>query len=282
MGALTTGNWIWPVVVYRSGEAEAVNLDEAFFVILALLAPPLLTLATLAVATSVAQAVRRRFLVKSAFNVGQMLIAAGLGLAVSRAIAVPSASLTVDQIGAILVGVAVYFVIDTLLVNSVVVSMGSTWREFATEVPAQLTFACRRRAGGRGACTGDPERILWAVALAVPGLVLERQLISGRFAALDDHARMAGLYEVTLVANQRPASAGDNRRHSRCGAAAAAQPASDARHRRIRARDSWRRPLTVGGQQLWLTASGQAAGRAVQRGRQRLAAAHWPRWGTAR
>ena len=28
MGALTAGNWIWPVVVYRSGEAEAVNLDE--------------------------------------------------------------------------------------------------------------------------------------------------------------------------------------------------------------------------------------------------------------
>ena len=119
----------------------------------------------------------------------------------SRTIAVPSAPPTVDQIGAILVGVGVYFVVNTLLVNSVVVSMGATWREFAAEVPAQLTFA------GVGALVGVVLALaihahLWAVALAVPGLVLERRLISGKFSALDDHARMAGLYEVTLVANR--------------------------------------------------------------------------------
>ena len=78
-------------MVYRGGESEAFNLDEGFFVILALLVPPLVTLGTLALATVMAQAVRRRPLVKSAFNVGQVLIAAGLGLAVSRAIAAPTA-----------------------------------------------------------------------------------------------------------------------------------------------------------------------------------------------
>src|SRR5580704_19741403 len=67
MGALALGSWVWPVVVYRSGESEAVNLDECFFVVLALLVPPLLTLGTLALATTVAQAVRHRPLVKSAF-----------------------------------------------------------------------------------------------------------------------------------------------------------------------------------------------------------------------
>jgi len=43
---------------------------------------------------------------------------------------------------------------------------------------------------------------LWVVALAIPGLVLERRLISARFAALYDRARMAGLYEITLEANR--------------------------------------------------------------------------------
>ena len=43
---------------------------------------------------------------------------------------------------------------------------------------------------------------LWALALVVPGLVLERQLISARFAALHDRSRMSGLYEVTLEANR--------------------------------------------------------------------------------
>jgi hypothetical protein len=43
---------------------------------------------------------------------------------------------------------------------------------------------------------------LWALALIIPGLVLERQLISARFAALHDRSRMKGLYEVTLEANR--------------------------------------------------------------------------------
>lgn len=56
MGALVLGSWIRPVVVYREGESEAFNMDEGFFVILALLVPPLVTLGTLALATVVAQA----------------------------------------------------------------------------------------------------------------------------------------------------------------------------------------------------------------------------------
>jgi diguanylate cyclase (GGDEF)-like protein/PAS domain S-box-containing protein len=200
-GALMLGNWIWPVVVFRGTEPEAVNLDECFFVMLALLVPPWVTLGTLAVAVAAAQAIRRRPVVKMAFNVGQLLIAAGLGLAVSRAIAVPSASLTASQIGAVLLGVGVYFVANTVLVNSVIVSMGGTWREFAADVPAQLTLA------GVGVLVGIVLALaiqahLWAVALAVPGLVLQRRLISARFSAVYDRARMAELYEVTLEANR--------------------------------------------------------------------------------
>ena len=52
MGVLALASWVWPVVVYREGESEAFNMDDAFFVILALLVPPLLTLATLALASS--------------------------------------------------------------------------------------------------------------------------------------------------------------------------------------------------------------------------------------
>src|SRR6266851_5242507 len=56
MGILALASWLWPVVVYREGESEAFNTDDTFFVILALLVPPLLTLATLALAFVVAQA----------------------------------------------------------------------------------------------------------------------------------------------------------------------------------------------------------------------------------
>src|SRR6266700_5595477 len=201
MGLLALGSWVWPVVVYRGGESEALHMDEGFFVILALLVPPLVTLGTIALATVLAQAVRRRPLLKSAFNVGQVLIAAGLGLAVSRGIATPSNSLTAGQIAAILLGVGVYFVINTCLVAGVVISMGTTLREFTNDLPIQVTLA------GAGTLVGVVLALaiqahLWAVALAIPGLVLERRLISARFAALNDRARMEGLYEVTLEANR--------------------------------------------------------------------------------
>jgi diguanylate cyclase (GGDEF)-like protein/PAS domain S-box-containing protein len=201
MGALVLGSWIWPVVVYREGESEAFNMDEGFFVILALLVPPLLTLGTLALATVAAQAARRRPLVKSAFNTGQVLIAAGLGISASHGIVTPSGSLAAGQIAAVVAGVGVYFVVNTLLVSGVVVSMGTAWRELTGDLPVQVTLAAA------GALVGVVLALAiqahpWVLALAVPGLIMQRRLISARFAALHDHTRMKGLYEVTLEANR--------------------------------------------------------------------------------
>jgi diguanylate cyclase (GGDEF)-like protein/PAS domain S-box-containing protein len=201
MGALALGGWVWPIVVYRGVESEAISMDEGFFVILALLVPSFLTLATLALATVLAQVARRRPVVKSAFNAGQVLIAAGLGLGVSRSIAAPAGLFTPGQIAAAVLGAGVYFVVNTILVASVEVSMGTTWKEFTSDLPTQLTLA------GAGALVGVVlamaiQAHVWALALAVLGLVLERRLISARFAALYDRARMEGLYEVTLEANR--------------------------------------------------------------------------------
>jgi diguanylate cyclase (GGDEF)-like protein/PAS domain S-box-containing protein len=201
VGALALGSWVWPVVVQRGGESAAFNMDEVFFVILALLVPPLVTLGTFALATVLAQVARRRSLAKSAFNAGQVLVAAGLGLAVSRSIAAPSNPLAAGQIAAIVLGVGVYFVINTSLVACVVVSMGATWGESTDDLPIQMTRT------GAGALIGvilalAIQAHLWAVVLAIPGLVVERRLISARFAAQHAHARMKGLYEVTLEANR--------------------------------------------------------------------------------
>ena len=201
MGVLALASWVWPVVVYRGGESAAFSMDEGFFVILALLASPLLTLGILALATILAQAVRRRPLVKSAFNAGQVLIAAGLGLVVSRGIAPPSDALTAGQVAALVAGVGTYFIVNTVLVVGIVRSMGTPWDEFTNDLPIQVSLA------GAGALAGLILALairahVWALALAVPGLVLERQLISARFAALHDRGRMKGLYEVTLEANR--------------------------------------------------------------------------------
>src|SRR5579863_7071162 len=81
-GILLTATWVWPLVVYVDDESEAFNLDESFFVLLALLVPGAVTLLVFALATIAAQIVKRRSLVKSIFNVGQIAVAVGVGLLV--------------------------------------------------------------------------------------------------------------------------------------------------------------------------------------------------------
>lgn len=201
MGVLVFGSWVWPVVVFRGGESEAFHLDEGFFVILALLVPPLLTLGTLAAATVLAQAARRRAVPKSAFNWGQLLLSAGVALTVSRVIAAPGDPLTAAQIAAVLLGAAIYLLVNSFLVAGVMVTMGASWSDFTEDLPVRISFA------GSGALTGVVLALAiqaqpWAVVLAIPKLVLERRLISARFDALYDRARIEGLYEVTLEANR--------------------------------------------------------------------------------
>jgi diguanylate cyclase (GGDEF)-like protein/PAS domain S-box-containing protein len=202
VGVLLLASWLWPLIVFRGGESEAAHVDECFFVILALLVPPVLTLGTFAAATILAQVVRRRPPVKSAFNAGQVLVAAGLGLAVSRSIAVPSGSLGVVQVAAVAAGVVVFEVVNTALVGGVMVAMGMTREEFTSDLRIQLTLA------GGGALAGIVFAMairahIWAIALAIPGLILGRWLIGARYAALYDRARMEGLYQVTLEAHRQ-------------------------------------------------------------------------------
>jgi diguanylate cyclase (GGDEF)-like protein/PAS domain S-box-containing protein len=255
MGALALASRVWPIVLFRDDESEAFNMDEAFFVILALLVPPLVTLGAFVLVTILAQAARRRAFVKFAFNAGQVAIATGLGLVVSRGISAPSRVLTVEAVTAVIIGAAVYFVTNTLLVNSVLVSMGTTWGEFARDLRIQVTLA------GTGVLFGvilalAVEAHIWALVLAIPGLVLGRQLISARFAAIYDRKRMEGLYEVTLQANRglrRDAVLetilGSVRRLLRSPQAAVTpeEPGPG----------SLTAPMIVAGQQRWLVASGR-------------------------
>jgi diguanylate cyclase (GGDEF)-like protein/PAS domain S-box-containing protein len=255
LGVPLLGSWLWPVVVFRGGESEAAHVDECFFVILALLVPPVLTLGTLAVATTLAQIIRRRPFVKSAFNAGQVLVSAGLGLAVSRGMAVPSDSVGAGQVAAVAAGAAVFQVVNEALVSGVMASMGMTWEEFTSDLRIQLTLA------GGGALTGIVLALAirahtWAIVPAIPLLVLGRWLIGARYAALYDRARTEGLYEVALEANrqlrQQPVLdtiLGSVRRLLR-SPQATLTPAGPAPGELAAA-------ITIAGQQQWLVAAGR-------------------------
>jgi hypothetical protein len=112
-------SWAYPVLVLRTEETEAFQLDEAFFVAMALLLPPAGTLTVFGAAMVLGSVLRRRPLIRAAFNAGQTITAAGLGLAVMHLItAVRPADPTPLALGAAVAGSLVF-----LLVNSAAVSI---------------------------------------------------------------------------------------------------------------------------------------------------------------
>ncbi len=195
-------------------------MDEGFFVILAVLVPPVLVLGTLAVATVVAQAAR------GVLSSSRLLTAARSGRGGAGAGREPGAGPVrfgqPGQIAVAFLGVAV-FATSTRLVAGVAASMGMTWREFTNDLRLQLTLAGAAALGAW--CWRWRYRTHWALALAGPGLILERWLIGARFAALYDRARMEGLYQVTLEANRGLRQQAVLRDDPGVGPATAAQPA---------------------------------------------------------
>lgn len=116
---LLTLGWAFPLLVLRKEETEAFQLDEAFFVAMVLLLPPAGTVAVFFTATVLGAVLRRRPLVKAAFNIGQTVTAAGLGVAATYAIApLSNTGPTPPELGAAVVGALVF-----MLVNSAAVSL---------------------------------------------------------------------------------------------------------------------------------------------------------------
>ena len=112
-------SWAFPLLVLRDEETEAFQLDEAFFVAMVVLLPPAGTVAVFLAATVAGAVLRRRPLAKAAFNIGQTVTAAGLGVAAAHAIApFSSASPAPLDLFAAVVGAAVF-----MLVNSAAVSL---------------------------------------------------------------------------------------------------------------------------------------------------------------
>src|SRR5438445_6122979 len=119
-------SWLWPLVMYRGTESEAVHLDEGFFVVMTLILPPGGVIFAFATATLVAQAVRGRAVVKSAFNSGQMLAAVGLGLAVAHATGLHGHKITPISLVGASVGAAVFFAVNNGFLAAILTATGAS------------------------------------------------------------------------------------------------------------------------------------------------------------
>ena len=194
--------WVRPLILYRSNQSEAFHFDEGFLVVLILLVPPKICMAVFAAVVIISQAIRRRPLVKSAFNLGEVLFGAGMAVVVARYIGPPTQPIGLSSVLAACAGAAVYFAISTSLVTSLMVSWGHSWRESMSGLASQFAVAATGTVVG-ALLALDIHVDRWATALAVPLLIAVRMLVSAQFKAQHDRARMQGLFNVTLDANRR-------------------------------------------------------------------------------
>jgi signal transduction histidine kinase len=172
-------SWAFPLLVLRSEETEAFQLDEAFFVAMALLLPIPGTVAAFFAATVLGNVIRRRPLVRAAFNIGQTVTGVGLGLLTMQAIAPVEAGITAPlNLAAAVAGAAVF-----MLVNSAAVSLVISFSEHrrAMEVILEgLDLRVMVWAGGTalgllaalGATAHSWALLVAAIPMATLGLVL--------------------------------------------------------------------------------------------------------------
>ena len=257
VSAVALYTWTRPLVLFRSNQSEAFHFDEGFLVVLTLLVPPAMTLAVFALVVTVSQAIRRRPLVKSAFNFGEVMLAASLAVTVGRAIAVPGQPLSVQAVLGSCVGAGVYFLVSTSIVNALMASMGVPVRELiSADMTAQIAVSATGTLVG-ALLALDIHVNRWATALAVPLLIAVRLLVAAQFKAQHDRTRMQGLFNVTLDANRRLSQDAviDSvlqaaREQLRCPNAELTSSEPDEEHMAA--------SIEVGGQRKWLAVSGRA------------------------
>jgi len=213
VGLLLGANWAWPLRVSVGSQTRAVAFDEYALIVLVLLVPPGAVLATFASATVLAQGFRRRPLVKSAFNVGQVLLAAGAGALVFHVVA-PHGGVLAHHglklaernpafywaLASATLAAVVYTLVNGGAVIAILAATGTAWRTAlcnGVDVPF-LAMSLLLAPATAVVVAADP----WLLALAVAPPLILRRLLADRFQARRERLRVKGLFEATLQANR--------------------------------------------------------------------------------
>ena len=202
-GALLAATWIWPLTLYFDGESDAIDFDEGFFVLFVLLVPSAMTVLIFAFVVAAAQAIKRRPLAKSIFNVGQVVASVGAGALVFTLLhGTPEDHVGYASLAAALAGAACYFVVNTGAMVSIMATLGTPWRRtILSGLKGKLLVSIG------GICIAVPTALLLDrdpayLPVAVLPLLIVRYLGAGQFYALHDRARLRGLFEATLDVNR--------------------------------------------------------------------------------
>jgi len=195
-------SWAFPIMVLRREETEAFQFDEAILVAMALLLPPLGVVSAFAVASFLGRTViKRRPLVRVAFNTGMVVTSTGLAVGAAR-LAGANGGAGPRQLAAVVLGAAVFLAVNSLSVWTVlaVVEGQSFWRSLSDGLGFRLlvwaaTVAIGLLAGLAGSAYS------WALLFAALPMGVLQVVLSGSLRARHDRARLDGLLRTALAAH---------------------------------------------------------------------------------
>ena len=201
IGAMLAASWIWPITLYIDGESDAIDLDEGFFVLFILLIPGAMTVLVFAFVVCASQIIKRRALLKSIFNVGQVTTSVGLGVIAYTLLVGTQAPMGYAKIAAAIVGAACYFVVNSLSMVTVMSTLGTPWRRTVFGgIKGKLLVDCGSIACAVPAALATSHSPKYLPVAVLP-FVLLRYLGTGHFYARHDRARLRGLFDATLDVN---------------------------------------------------------------------------------
>ncbi|MGH9170653.1 MAG: putative bifunctional diguanylate cyclase/phosphodiesterase [Acidimicrobiales bacterium] len=256
---LVVASWVYPIVMYSKGSSQAHHMDEGFFVVMALILPPVGVLLAFFAATICAQVVRRRPIVKAVFNVAQLSVSVTAGLMTARLVAPPTHHLGLAELGAAALGACVYFSVNSLALAGVLAATGAERFRPAVFDGIEIRALLLAASLSLGLVTAmslnaDPAVLLVVV---VPFIAF-RQALSGHYRARHDRSRLLGLFDTTLRVNR--SIRGDEVMSGLSDSAAELLRGTSANvvsERPPREEGGIAAEMTVNGEQRWLTVSGR-------------------------
>jgi diguanylate cyclase (GGDEF)-like protein len=194
-------SWAFPLLVLRQKDIECFLVDEAFLVAMVLLLPPLAAVLAFAVGVPVGLLVRRRPLVRVAFNTGTIVTATGLAVGVARLVG-GNGGVSPRDISAVALGALVFLCVNAASIGAVfAVTEGQRfWRSASDGFGFRLlVWAATVAVGLLGGLAGSAYS--WALLFAALPMGVLQVVLAGSLRARKDRERLDGLLQATLEAH---------------------------------------------------------------------------------
>jgi diguanylate cyclase (GGDEF)-like protein/PAS domain S-box-containing protein len=186
---------VMPLRLSHEGQGESIHLEEAFVVAMALFLSPFEALLALGSGVCFGHVWHRRGWLKTSFNTGQIVAAAGVGLGLSRLLGASTGDLSTRSIVASSIGVLVFAVMSMVAVATIIsiVSQGRLRDNVFDGFEVRLaTWASALAVGILIASAMD--RHLWTLPVTVLPIAMLQLIYSRAFGQYRERRQIEELY----------------------------------------------------------------------------------------